>query len=219
MRVDIWSDIVCPWCYIGKRRFETGLAAFAHRDRVEVVYHSFELDPEHPKGRTVRALDLLTSKHGMSHAQAEAAEAQVAATAAAEGLPFVSDRPHGNTFDVHRLLHLAKDRGLQRETLALVNRALWAEQRPVFDPGSLVPPAVEAGLDANEVRRVLAGDDYAQAVRADERQARALGITGVPFYVLDGRYGISGAQSAEVFTRGLEQAWAESGQGPSTASG
>jgi predicted DsbA family dithiol-disulfide isomerase len=155
----------------------------------------------------------------MPRAEAEAIEARVAATAAAEGLPFGTDRPHGNTFDAHRLLHLAGDRGLQQETLALVNRTLWAEQRPVFDADSLVPPAVEAGLDADEVRRVLAGDDYADAVRADERQARALGITGVPFYVIDGRYGISGAQPAEAFTRGLEQAWAERDPAASATSG
>jgi predicted DsbA family dithiol-disulfide isomerase len=214
MRVDIWSDIVCPWCYIGKRRLEAALEAFAHRGQVEVVYHSFELDPDYPRGETMPALDMLTGKHGLSRAEAEAIEARVAETAAAEGLPFSTGRLHGSTFDAHRLLHLARDRGLQHEALAELYRALWAEERSVFDAESLVSPATAAGLDADEVRRMLAGADYAEAVRADEEQARSLGITGVPFYVLDGRYGISGAQPAEVFGQALEQAWAETEPAP-----
>jgi predicted DsbA family dithiol-disulfide isomerase len=166
------------------------------------------LDPDYPRGTTVPALDMLTGKLGLSRAEAEGIEARMAETAAAEGLPFGTHRLHGNTFDVHRLLQLAKDRGLQLEALGRFYRALWAEERSLFDPESLVLPAVEAGLDEQEVRRALAGDDYAEAVRADEAEARALGISGVPFYVIDGRYGVSGAQPAQAFTGALEQAWA-----------
>ncbi|MFF8605388.1 DsbA family oxidoreductase [Streptomyces sp. NPDC015346] len=209
MRVEIWSDIACPWCYIGKARFEKGLAAFAHRDDVEVVHRSFELDPNRPKGDTAPVIDMLARKYGRTLDEARAMEAHVAATAHSEGLGYRTEgRDHGSTFDLHRLLHLAKDRGRQNELLDLAYRANFAEQRSVFDADTLVRLGVEAGLDEPEVRSVLADETaYADAVRADEREAAELGANGVPFFVLDRRYGISGGQPAEVFTRALEQAW------------
>ncbi|MFD6989541.1 DsbA family oxidoreductase [Streptomyces sp. NPDC059943] len=209
MRVEIWSDIACPWCYIGKARFEKGLESFAHRADVEVVHRSFELDPSHAKGDVAPVVDMLAAKFGRSRQEALAMEEQVASHARSEGLGYrVGDRDHGSTFDIHRLLHLAKARGRQDELLSLVYRANFAEERSVYDTETLVDLAVEAGLDEAESRVVL-GDDgaYAEEVRADEREAAELGATGVPFFVLDRRYGVSGGQPAEVFTQALEQAW------------
>ncbi|MEV8532931.1 DsbA family oxidoreductase [Streptomyces sp. NPDC051211] len=210
MRVEIWSDIACPWCYIGKARFEKGLAGFEHRERVEVVFRSFELDPNRPKGDTAPVVEMLAKKYGRTLDEARGMEEHVAATARAEGLDYRTDgRDHGNTFDIHRLLHLAAGRGRQDALLDLAFRANFAEERSVFDHEVLAGLAVEAGLDEAEARAVLADDTaYADAVRADEREAAELGANAVPFFVLDRRYGISGGQPAEVFTRALEQAWA-----------
>ncbi|MFJ1846160.1 DsbA family oxidoreductase [Streptomyces sp. NPDC088146] len=209
MRVEIWSDIACPWCYIGKARFEKGLAGFAHRDEVEVVHRSFELDPAYPKGDTAQVIDMLAQKYGRTREEAQAMEANVAANAQSEGLGYLAEgRDHGNTFDIHRLLHLAKARGRQDELLSLAYRTNFAEERSVFDGDVLVELAVEAGLDAEEARAVVADPEaYADEVRADEREASELGANAVPFFVLDRRYGISGGQPAEVFAQALEQAW------------
>ncbi|MGC0332817.1 putative DsbA family dithiol-disulfide isomerase [Streptomyces sp. SAI-170] len=213
MRVEIWSDIACPWCYVGKARFEKALAAFPHRDQVEVVHRSFELDPGRAKGDAGPVIPMLARKYGMSEAQAEAAEDNVGAQAHAEGLEYrTRGRDHGNTFDMHRLLHFAKEQGRQDELIQLLYRANFAEERSVFTEGDerLVELAVEAGLDADAARAVLADEDaYADEVRADEREAAQLGANGVPFFVLDRTYGVSGAQPAEVFTQALAQAWGE----------
>jgi predicted DsbA family dithiol-disulfide isomerase len=207
MRVDVWSDIVCPWCYLGKTRFERALAEFEHRDQVEVVHRSFELDPSFPKGEVVSVLDMLSSKYGLSRDKAAEAEASMAQMAAAEGLEFSVDRPHGNTFDAHRLLHLAIDRGRQGEMLTRLYGANFGAERSVFDAESLVAIAGEAGLDTDEARGVLTGEDYAEEVRADERRAAELGATGVPFFIIGGALAISGGQRAEVFLQALRQAW------------
>ncbi|UNO42749.1 DsbA family oxidoreductase [Streptomyces sp. MST-110588] len=220
MRVEIWSDIACPWCYIGKARFEEGLARFAHRDEVRVVHRSFELDPRAEAASDVPVIDMLARKYGVSREQAESMEGRVAGAAAQAGLEYRSDRLHGNTFDMHRLLHLAKARGVQDALLGALYRANFAEARPLGDPATLVGIAVGAGLDAEETERVLADKGaYADAVRADEREAAELGVTGVPFFVIDRRYGISGGQPAEVFVQALERAYAEregsgGGEGP-----
>ncbi|MCX5383179.1 DsbA family oxidoreductase [Streptomyces sp. NBC_00083] len=211
MRVEIWSDIACPWCYIGKARFEKGLAEFAHRDDVEVVHRSFELDPGRARGEVGPVIPMLAKKYGRTIEEARAMEANVASNAHAEGLGYLADgRDHGNTFDIHRLLHLAKARGRQSELLDLAYRTNFAEERSVFDPEVLADIAVRAGLDAAEVQAVLGDENaYADEVRADEREAAELGANAVPFFVLDRRYGISGGQPAEVFTQALEQAWQE----------
>jgi predicted DsbA family dithiol-disulfide isomerase len=211
MRVEIWSDIACPWCYIGKARFEAGLAAFAHRDAVEVVHRSFELDADAPAATDIPILDMLATKYGVTREQAEAMEAKVAEAAAGEGLGYRSDRIHGNTFDLHRLLHLAKEHGVQDALLQAFYRANFAEARPLGDAAVLGEIAIAAGLPAEAVARVLADPDaYAEAVRADEREAAQLGASGVPFFVIDRRYGISGGQPADVFRQALERAHAES---------
>lgn len=210
MRVEIWSDIACPWCYIGKARFEKGLAAFPHKDEVEVVYRAFELDPSMAKGSGRAVVDLLAEKYGRSRDEALAMEEHVAANARSEGLGYLTGegRDTGNTFDIHRLALLAKARGRQSAFLDLAYRANFAEERSVFAQDTLLAIAVDAGLDEEEARAVLADPEaYADEVRQDEAEAHALGANGVPFFVLDRRYGVSGGQPAEVFTQALAQAW------------
>jgi predicted DsbA family dithiol-disulfide isomerase len=206
MRVDIWSDVVCPFCYVGKARFDKALAGFAGRDDVEVVYHSFELDPSWPPGQTMPTMEMLATKYNLSPADAEAAEGRVAAMAEAEGLGFKPDRVLGNTFDLHRVLHLAHDQGFQHRLLDAVYQAYFGQAADVFDPDVLAELAEGAGLDPEDVHQVLDSDDYTADVRQDEEQARQLGITGVPFFVLDGRLGVSGAQSGDVFAEALRRA-------------
>jgi predicted DsbA family dithiol-disulfide isomerase len=207
MRVDIWSDVICPWCYVGKARFEKALDSFAHRDEVEVIYHSFELDPSSPRGQRESNLTMLSNKFGKSPAEALALDDQVGSLARAEGLGFDSGRPVGNTFDVHRVLHLGLDRGVQQALLGAVNEAYFARARDVFDRDVLTEVAAGAGLNADEVGKVLDGDAYADEVRQDESQARQIGISGVPFFVFDMALGASGAQPADLFASALNQAW------------
>ncbi|MCP2342850.1 DsbA family oxidoreductase [Actinomadura rupiterrae] len=209
MRVDIWTDIVCPWCYIGQARFDAALAGFEHRDQVEVVQHSYELAPDLAPADAGRVLEMLMDKYGMSREQAEQAEARVAGLAAGEGLPYTSDRPNGNTFDAHRLLHLAAERGLGDELRRALYRANFGGEGSVFDADSLTAIATGTGLDEAEVRSVLAADAYGDAVREDERTAREIGVQGVPFFVLDGKYGVSGAQETATFAEALTQVWQE----------
>jgi predicted DsbA family dithiol-disulfide isomerase len=210
MQVEIWSDVVCPWCYLGKRRFERALADFEHRDQVQVVHRSFELDPGAPQGVTTPTLDRLAVKYGMSPAQADQAQRQMEERAAAEGLTFrMGGLQSGNTRDAHRLLQLAKDVGRQDELMERLQRAYFTDQESIFDPDSLVRLASEAGLDSGDVRDVLASDRYADHVETDEKMAQALGATGVPLFVVDRKYGISGAQAPETITAVLERAWNE----------
>ena len=210
MRVEIWSDVVCPWCYVGKRRFEQALAGFPHRDEVEVVWRAFELDASAPAERTGGYAENLAAKYRVPVSEAQRMIDSMTAAAAADGLDFRFDvaRP-GNTFDAHRLLHLAAERGVQDAVKERLLRATFTEGEPVGDHETLVRLVAEAGLDADEARDVLASDRYAAEVRGDERQAQAYGISGVPFFVVDGRYGVSGAQPAEALAQVLAQAWAE----------
>ncbi|TMC02807.1 MAG: DsbA family oxidoreductase [Chloroflexi bacterium] len=210
MKVEIWSDVVCPWCYIGKRRFERGLAGFAHRAEVEVVWRSFELDPRAPRASDEDPVERLARKYGMTPEAALEAHARVTGLAAQEGLTYRLDvaRP-ANTFDAHRVLHLAAERGVQAEAEERMFAAYFTEGRRLGDPETLVAVAAEAGVDETAARNVVQGSAYAEAVAGDEREAAELGITGVPFFVIDRRYGISGAQPAELIQRALEQAWAD----------
>jgi predicted DsbA family dithiol-disulfide isomerase len=210
MNVEIWSDVVCPWCYIGKRRFESALARFPHRDDVAVVWRSFELDPTAPARREGDATERLAAKYGMSRQQAADSQARLTQTAAQEGLDFHFDvAQSGNTFNAHRLLHLANERGIQDEVKERLMRAYFSEAEPIGDPETLVRLAAELGIPAAEARAVLEGDAYSEDVRAEEREATELGINGVPFFVIDRQYGVSGAQSPDVLLEALEQAWAD----------
>lgn len=210
LAVDIWSDVVCPWCYLGKRRFEAALERFEHRDEVSVRWHSFELDPDAPRSTDEPSAQRLARKYGISVEEAEAKHAQMTELGAAEGLEFRYDLSRsGNTFDAHRLIQLAGEHDLQDAVKERLLRAYFTEGEPIGDPERLVALAAEAGLDADEARAVLEGDAYAEAVREDEQIARQIGIHGVPFFVIGRRFGVSGAQPAEVLLGALEQAWNE----------
>jgi predicted DsbA family dithiol-disulfide isomerase len=212
LRIDIWSDIACPWCHVGKRRLEAALERFPHRDAVEVVWRAFELDPSAPRerDRAVSYSERLARKYGSSVAHAEAMIERMTEVARGDGLDFHFERIRpGNTFDAHRVLHLALERGKQDAVKERFFRAYLSEGEPIGDPETLVRLAAEAGLDAEEVRAALASDAFAREVRADEDDARELGIAGVPFFLLGGRYAVSGAQPAELLLRALTQAWDE----------
>lgn len=210
MKVEIWSDVVCPWCYIGKRRFETALARFEHRDQVDVVWRSFQLDPG--AGNTGQPLnELLASKYGVSLPEATAMNERVTRIAAEEGLEYHLDQArHGNTFDAHRLVHLAARQGKQAEMQERLMRAYFTDGAAIGEQDTLVRLATEVGINGAEVREMLSGDSFSAEVKADLQRARAFGITGVPFFAIDEKYGISGAQPSEVFTQVLEETWAES---------
>ena len=197
MHVEIWSDIACPWYYVGKRRFEAALAAFDGRDGVEVTWRSFELDPAAEEHAGDRA-DLLAEKSGMTREQASARLASLAELAGGEGLTLRFDLTRGgNTFDAHRLVHLAAVHGLQDAVEERLLAAYHSEGASIGDPAVLRRLAVEAGLAEDDVAEVLAGNRYAAEVREDERLGRALGITGVPFFVVDRGFGAAGAQAPE----------------------
>ncbi|WP_330250269.1 DsbA family oxidoreductase [Nocardia sp. NBC_00565] len=212
VRVEIWTDINCPFCYLGKKRFEQALTEFPHRGDVEVVHRSFELDPTLSADESGPVIAKIARKYGISEAQAAANERGIGTQAAAIGLPYLTEgRDYGNSFDMHRLLHFALAEGRQDTLLDALYRANFAEERSLFaDYERLVGLAVAAGFDESKVRGVLADPAaYADAVRADEQEAARLGATGVPFFVFDRKYGVSGAQPSEVFAQALDQAWAE----------
>jgi predicted DsbA family dithiol-disulfide isomerase len=206
--VEIWSDIVCPWCYIGKRRFENALAQFEHAEEVGVRFRSFELDPTAAPSAAAQGPERLAAKYGISVEEARASQAQLTEMAAAEGLEYHLDRTRGaNTFDAHRLLQLAFERGVQPEVKERLMRAYFTESLPVGEDETLVRVVAEAGLDADEARAVLDGDAYADAVREDEALAQRIGIRGVPYFVLARRFGVSGAQPAELLLEALQRTW------------
>lgn len=211
MKVEIWSDVVCPWCYIGKRRFEAALSEFEHKDDVEVVWRSYQLSPDAPRAVSKSVNEHLAAKYNVSLAQAQAMNDRVTGIAAEVGLDYHMDKArHSNTFDAHRLIHLAAHHNLQDAAKERLMRAYFTEGEPIGDDETLVRLVAEVGVPADEARAVLSGDDYTKEVRADIRRAAMLGIQGVPFFVLDEKYGISGAQPSEVFAEALAQAWAES---------
>jgi predicted DsbA family dithiol-disulfide isomerase len=214
MQIEIWSDVVCPWCYIGKRRLETALDSFEHADDVEIVWRSFELDPSAPKEPVETVAEALGRKYGGGPEAGTQMVDRVEAVAAEEGLLF---RHHQslrvNTVDAHRVLHLALETGgpaLQGRLKESLLAAYFVETENVADHDTLSRIAAGVGLDEVRVKEVLTGDEYADAVEGDVREAVSLGATGVPFYVVDRKYGIAGAQPGEVFAQVLEKAWAES---------
>jgi predicted DsbA family dithiol-disulfide isomerase len=213
VKVEIWGDLVCPWCYVGQARFRQALAGFEHRGQVQVIYRSFELDPDFPPGTTVPVLEMLTRKYGITGGQAEEAERRLAGLAAAEGLPFAVDRPYGNTFDAHRLLHLAAGRGCEQALLEALYQAHFGGGRSISDAASLLTIAAGAGLDPGEAGQVLGGGAFGADVRSDERLARDLGMTGVPCAVADGRLAVAGCQATGVFAALLARAWQDAGSG------
>jgi len=220
VHVEIWSDIACPWCYVGKRRFEAALAAFEHRDEVRVTWRSFELDPSAPPQREGDGATHLARKYGTSREQALAMHERMTVTAAEDGLDFRFDLARGgNTFDAHRLVHLAEAHGLQEAMKERLMRAYLTEGELMSDHATLERLATEVGLPADEVRDTLATDRFAAAVRDDERTATSFGITAVPFFVVDRRIGAAGAQPPEVLGELLRRAWADRPAIPVVAGG
>ncbi|MDQ1358144.1 MAG: hypothetical protein QOG44_2517 [Acidimicrobiaceae bacterium] len=212
VKVEIWSDVVCPWCYIGKRHLEQALDKFAHKDEVEIVWRAFELDPGAPKLRDTSQTyaERIAKKYGTPTEVAQQRMDQMVQTAARDGLEFRFDRVQpGNTFDAHRLIHLGHERGVQDAVKERLLRAYMTEGQPISDRDVLVTLAAEAGLDAQEARAVLDSERYTAEVRQDEATARELGISGVPFFVLGGRIGVSGAQPADVLLGALDKAWSD----------
>ncbi len=211
LQLDIWSDIACPWCYIGKRHLEEALATFPHE--VEIVWRAFELDPSAPRVRDASKESYaarIAKKYGMTVAQGEQRIQQVVDAGARAGLGFRYDLlKSGNTFDAHRLLHWAHELGKQGELKERMLRGYMTEGVAIGEPEALVALAADVGLDAAEARAILASDRYAKEVRADERLAHEFGISGVPFFVMAGRIGVSGAQPAEQLRAALDKAWAE----------
>jgi predicted DsbA family dithiol-disulfide isomerase len=214
MRIEIWSDVVCPWCYIGKRRMETALAAFqqAHPDaEVDVHWRSYELDSSAPSVPTQTVAEHLGAKYGGGAAGGQQMIERVEAVAAEEGLVYrLGKAQRANTVDAHRLLHLAQDEGRQGELKEALLAAYFVDGRNVADHDELTRIAAEVGLDEVRVKEVLTTTAYADAVEADVRQAVAYGATGVPFFVIDQKYGVAGAQPADVLGQVLERAWTES---------
>jgi predicted DsbA family dithiol-disulfide isomerase len=212
LSVEVWSDIACPWCYVGKRRFEAALAQFPHRDSVDLTWRSFELDPAAPPRRDTSQsyADRLAKKYGSTVAQAQERLQHMTDVAAAEGLKFDFERVRsGNTFNAHRLLHLARERGLQPQLKERLLRGYFSEGEAIGDQDSLLRMGAEIGLDVDEARAVLSSDTYAAEVRADEREAHQLGVDGVPFFKLGDRYGVPGAQPATLLAQALKRTWDE----------
>jgi predicted DsbA family dithiol-disulfide isomerase len=217
LTVEVWSDVVCPWCYIGKRRLESALSAFEHRDDVQVVWRSFELDPSAPRlgepGAGEDVASYLGRKYGGGREGGLAMHERVSEIAATDGLDYHLDLAvRANTTDAHRLLHLALVEGgpeVQDRFKERLMAAYFTEGQPVDDHATLQRLADEAGLDAGRVAEVLRSDEFEADVRADVARAQAYGANGVPFTVVDGRYGVSGAQPVEVFDQALRRAWAD----------
>ena len=202
IKVDVWSDIACPWCYIGKRKFELGAEGFD----VEVEYHSFELSPDTPVDFDGSAADFLAKHKGMPIEQVRPMLAQVTAVAAEVGLDYDYDAlQHTNTVKAHQLLHFAKAQGKQIEMKERLLRAYFVEGKHVGRAEDLADLAAEVGLDRDAALRSLEADEYLEAVHADQEQAMRYGIRGVPFFVIDGKYGVSGAQAPETFAQALKQ--------------
>ena len=214
MIVEIFSDVVCPWCAIGKRRFEAALERFEHRDEITVVWRAFELDPTAPTLSEGDLASHLASKYGMTKEQAIASQERLAEMAAVEGLEFHFDLARrANTFDAHRLLHFALAEGRQDALKERLFVAYFRDGEAISDHETLVRIAEESGLDGSSAKEILESDRYADEVRADESEAQDFGITGVPFFVIDRHFGISGAQSAESILHALGEAWADSHAG------
>ncbi len=209
IHVDIWSDIACPWCYIGKHRFAAGVAEFARQHpeiEVEVESHSYELAPDTPDDYRGSEVDFLTKHKGMPRERVEEMLEQMTQMAALEGIEFdFGILRHANTGRAHRVLHLAKSQGLQAELQERLFRAYFGEGRELGDPEVLAELGEEVGLDADEVRDAIDDEEYADAVERDITRARMLGVTGVPFFLIEEKYGVSGAQSAETFASVLDR--------------
>ncbi|MGY1815492.1 DsbA family oxidoreductase [Blastococcus sp. SYSU D00820] len=210
MRVDVWIDIGCPWCYIGKRRLEVALAAFGHADQVAVRWRSYQLDPDIPEGQVFRSTERVAQQTGRSEDEMAAAQERIARVAAGEGLHYrLGENMVGNTSRAHELVQLAADRGLQEQVVERLLHGHFAEHRSVHAVDSLVELAADGGLDPDEARAALTDRRYRAAVVEDIAVAQRLGVTSVPFFLVDRTYAVAGGQSAEALEQLLSTAWDE----------
>ncbi|KIL42694.1 DsbA family oxidoreductase [Jeotgalibacillus soli] len=210
MKVEIWSDYVCPFCYIGKRRFEEALSQFSHRDEVEVVYKSFQLDPNAKRDPDQDVHDVLAGKYGMSREKAKTMNEQVAQQAKEVGLDYYFDRMiHTNTYDAHRLAHYAAEQGKMKELTERLLKAYFTDSLHIGDHETLARLASEVGLDQEKALAVLGSDNYKEHVQNDVQEAGRIGISGVPFFVFQQKYAVSGAQPSEAFLQVLNKVWDE----------
>jgi len=210
MQIEVFSDVVCPFCYIGKRRLEEALNGFEHSDRVTVTYRSFQLDPSSPATSDLSLEQMLARKYGQSLAQARAMNNRVSAMAATAGLDFqLQDAHPANTFRAHRLLHFAATKGLGNELTERLMHAYFSEGVRIGDRDELLRLALQVGLDESEAAEVLDGDAFTDQVNADIALAQGFGATGVPFFVFDRKYAVSGAQETALFSQVLDKAWSD----------
>lgn len=208
MKIDIWSDVRCPFCYIGKRKFETALSRFEHKDQVAVTWHSFELDPNIKTDTSIDSNTYLAKIKGQSREWAQQMNQHVTQVAREVGIDFNIDRSViANSFNAHRLIQLANSKGLGAEAEEALFKAHFTDGKNIDDLDTLVLLAAGIGIDAQETTEVLSGDAFTQKVREDEAIAQHIGISGVPFFVLNNKYGVSGAQAPETFLDALNKAW------------
>ncbi len=206
MKIEIWSDIACPWCYIGKVRFEKALAAYEHANEVEVIWRSYQLQPDAPKVNAPTTVENLMQKYGRSQEQVLEMMRNVTEVAAGEGIEYHLDRAvASNTLDAHRLTKLAESKGVGQPVMERLMQAYQSEGANVADPETLVRLGAEGGLDEADVRAMLASDDFVAEFHADVQRARSIGVNGVPFFVIDEQHGVSGAQPTEFFLSALQQ--------------
>ncbi len=207
MQVEIWSDVICPWCYIGKRRFEKALADFAPKEKVQVIWRSFELDPSAPRQREGTLEEMLAKKYRVSLQEAAAMNARVTGLAREVGLEYrLSIARPGNTFDAHRLLHFADSKQLGDRATERIMHGYFSEGLEVGDRAALARLAPEFGIAESEALAMLESDAYSKEVRADEARAAAFGVSGVPFFLFDEKTAVTGAQAVEMFAGALQQA-------------
>ncbi|YAL83901.1 DsbA family oxidoreductase [Dermacoccaceae bacterium W4C1] len=215
MQIEIFSDVACPWCYIGKRRFEAALAQFEHDDQVQVRWRSYQLDPSLPAHYDGSEVDYLVQRTGMDRQSVSGMTQQVAAQAAEVGLDYDFEKlVVANSLPAHHLIHLARAHGRDGEAKEALLAAHFVDGLDIGDEQTLVTLGESIGLDAEEVRVALSDAQVEEEIRADFAKAREYGVTGVPFFVFDGKFAVSGAQPAEVFTQALDQAWAQAGPVP-----
>ncbi len=210
MKVEIWSDVVCPFCYIGKRKFENALKDFDHKENVEIQWKSFQLDPEAMPVAGQSLHQYLAKRKGVSPEKGKEMNDYMSGVAKEAGLQYNMDSAIvSNTLDAHRLLHLAQKHGLQNETKEALFKAYYTDSKNIGDTETLAAIGESVGLDANEIRTMLQGDEYTKDVQQDQYKAQQLGIQGVPFFVFNNKYAVSGAQPTEVFADVLEKVWNE----------
>lgn len=210
MEVNIWSDVRCPFCYIGKRKFEAALEQFPHKDEVKVVWKSFQLDPTIKTRPEMNTVDYFVQAKGVSHEQAEQMLGGASQMAKDVGLDFnLKDSVVANSFDAHRLIQMAKSKGLGNQIKEALLKAHFEETKNIDDKEFLVEVGSSIGMDPTEVKEMLASDAFEYEVNQDEMEARNIGVRGVPFFVFDNKYAVSGAQATDAFLQTLEKSWEE----------